>query len=141
MHGIRISVKENPLPDPGLITADDYKEFITSRGRGWICETDNTISGFAIVDLEEKNVWALFVMPQFEGQGIGKQLHDMMLDWYFTQTEKTLWLGTAPGTRAELFYRKAGWKQTGIRPNGEIRFEMEKAQWLRKTIIDVKSGI
>lgn len=131
MHIIRISVKENPLPDSGLITQDDYKEFLTMRGRGWVCESDNKVTGFAIVDLKEKNVWALFVMPGFEGKGIGKRLHAKMLDWYFSKRTETIWLGTAPGTRAEVFYRKAGWSQTGIRQNGEIRFEMKKDDWLR----------
>jgi GNAT superfamily N-acetyltransferase len=130
MHSVRISVKENPLPNPDLITQDDYKEFLTKRGNGWVCESDNRVIGFAIVDLKEKNVWALFVMPGFERKGIGKRLHNDMLNWYFSKTDETLWLGTAPGTRAESFYRKAGWSQTGVRPNGEIRFEMKKKEWL-----------
>ncbi len=130
MHRVRIAVTENPLPDPELITFEDYKEFLTERGRGWVCESENTILGFSIVDLKEKNVWALFVMPGFERKGIGKKLHDMMLEWYFLNTDKTIWLGTAPGTRAESFYKKAGWKQTGIRPNGEIKFEMSIRDWI-----------
>jgi hypothetical protein len=38
-------------------------------------------------------------------------------------------LGTAPGTRAEEFYRKAGWKETGTHGNGEIKFEMSYGNW------------
>jgi len=52
-----------------------------------------------------------------------------MMNWYFTQTTETVWLGTAPGTRAEKFYEAAGWTKTGIRPNGEVRFEMSQSQW------------
>ena len=132
MHRVRVVVKENSLPNPDLIKLDDYKKFLTHRGNGWVCESEGAIAGFAIVDLQEKNVWALFVMPGFEGKGIGKQLHDKMLDWYFSKTTETIWLGTAPGTRAELFYRKAGWKQTALRPNGEIRFEMTTEYWKNK---------
>src|SRR5947207_1888531 len=61
---------------------------------------------------------------EHEHKGIGKRLHDLMLDWYFSQTKETVWLGTAPNTRAEIFYRKSGWKETGRRANGEIKFEM-----------------
>lgn len=129
MHTVRIAVKENPLPDPGLITPAGYEDFLTRRGKGWVCEIDGRIVGFAIIDLMEHNIWALFIQPRFEGKGIGKKLHDKMMDWYFSQTNETVWLGTAPGTRAEVFYRKAGWKQTGIRPNGEIRFEMTAGEW------------
>jgi len=61
--------------------------------------------------------------------GIGKRLHDDMLDWYFAQTSTTIWLGTAPATRAEKFYRKAGWQEVGIHGKGEIKFEMTAADW------------
>jgi hypothetical protein len=53
-----------------------------------------------------------------------------MLNWYFSQTDKTVWLGTAPKTRAELFYRKAGWREAGTHGKGEIKFEMTKNEWI-----------
>jgi len=74
----------------------------------------------------------LFVHPEFEKQGIGKKLHDMMLGWYFDQTKETVWLGTAPNTRAEKFYRKAGWKEVGTHGKGEIKFEMNYNDWDNK---------
>jgi len=129
MHKVRVAVKENPLPDPDLISANDYEDFMFHRGKGWVCEAENNIVGFAIIDLLENNVWALFIQPGYEGKGIGKRLHDEMLDWYFTRTDQTIWLGTAPKTRAEKFYDKAGWKKIGIRANGEIKFEMTKRNW------------
>ncbi len=124
MHKVRVAVKENALSNPYLITAADYEEFITQRGKGWVCELNGTITGFAIVDLKENNVWALFVDPAYENKGIGKELHRLMLDWYFSQGKESIWLGTAPNTRAELFYRKNGWKEIGTHGKGEIRFEM-----------------
>ena len=124
MHEVRIAVNENILSNPDLITKNDYENFLTNRGKGWICEINNQVVGFAIVDLIEKNIWALFVQPEFEGKGIGKKLHDEMLNWYFDQTNEMVLLGTSPNTRAEKFYRKNGWKQTGIRSNGEIKFEL-----------------
>jgi len=128
---VRNSVLENTLSDPGLITDEDYKQYITLRGKGWVCETDGQVTGFAIADLEDHNVWALFVLPGFEGNGIGRQLHDTMLDWYFTQTKNAIWLSTSPGTRAEGFYLKAGWKQTGVHGKNEIKFEMTFDNWLK----------
>ena len=132
MHQVRVAVKENPLPDPDLISANEYEDFMFNRGKGWVCVEKDNIIGFAIVDLKESNVWALFIQPGYEGKGIGKKLHDEMLDWYFAQTGETIWLGTAPKTRAENFYDKAGWKRIGIRPNGEIKFEMTKEIWVNK---------
>lgn len=129
---VRNSVIENTLSDPALVTDEDCKEFITVRGKGWVCEIDNEIVGFSIVDLKDNNIWALFLNPKFEKQGIGKQLHDIMLDWYFEQTKEKVWLGTSPKTRAEMFYRKAGWKEIGTHGNAEIKFEMTHDDWVNK---------
>ncbi|HEY4965553.1 MAG TPA: GNAT family N-acetyltransferase [Puia sp.] len=126
---VRHEVNENILSDPGMVTDADCTEYIEKRGRGWVCEVQNEIVGFAIADLMEHNIWALFVLPDFEHQGIGKKLHAMMLEWYFSMTKEKVWLGTAPNTRAELFYRNAGWKENGLHGKGEIKFEMEFATW------------
>ena len=117
------------LSDPSLVTDKDCEEYMTVRGKGWICEADNMIVGFAIIDVKEKNIWALFVHPEYEQKGIGKQLHNTMLDWYFNQYDSPLWLGTAPRTRAEVFYRRSGWKETGTHGKGEIKFEMTQNNW------------
>jgi GNAT superfamily N-acetyltransferase len=126
---VRNSVKENTLSDPGLVTDEDCKNYLFYRGKGWVCEIDDRIVGFAIVDLKEHNVWALFVEPRFEGRGIGKRLHHDMLDWYFSHTDTAIWLGTAPRTRAEKFYRKSGWKEVGTHGKGEVKFEMTIGDW------------
>jgi len=128
---VRNSVKENTLSNPGLVTDKDCEEFLTVRGKGWVCEIDNQIVGFAIADLRDNNVWALFLQPEFENKGIGRQLHTIMLDWYFMQTKNTIWLGTAFNTRAEQFYRKAGWTEVGTHGSKEIKFEMTYDNWQR----------
>ncbi|WP_223608089.1 GNAT family N-acetyltransferase [Chryseobacterium sp. OSA05B] len=128
---VRNSVKENMLSDPALVTDAHCKEFLFERGKGWVCEIESKIVGFSIVDLKEYNIWALFLDPDFENLGIGRQLHDIMLDWYFEQTQKSVWLGTAPGTRAETFYRKSGWKEAGAHGK-EIKFEMTFNNWKNK---------
>lgn len=129
---VRNSVKENMLSDPNLVTDADCMDFITTRGKGWVCEIDKQIVGFAIADLKENNIWALFLDPKFEGIGIGQLLHHTMLDWYFTQTKNTVWLGTAFDTRAEKFYRKAGWVEVGMHGSKEIKFEMSYLNWMTK---------
>ena len=126
---VRNAVKENTLSDPALVTDDDCAEFITERGKGWVCEIDGRVVGFAIADLKERNIWALFILPEFEGRGIGRRLHDNMLDWFFSQTRSNLWLGTAPNTRAVAFYRKSGWTEVGTHGKGEVKFEMTFERW------------
>jgi GNAT superfamily N-acetyltransferase len=126
---VRNSVRENVLSDPALVSDSDCQEYITERGRGWVCIVDSKVVGFAIADLKEKNIWALFMHPEHEKKGAAKKLHDIMLDWYFSQTQDTVWLSTAPDTRADTFYRKAGWTEAGIHGNGETKFEMSWKNW------------
>lgn len=126
---VRNAVKENILSDPANVTDKDVEDYITNRGKGWVCEMNNSIIGFAIVSVTDHNVWALFIHPGFEKKGIGRILHDKMMDWYFSQTDEIIWLSTEPGTRAETFYRLAGWREAGIYGRGEIKFEMTAEEW------------
>jgi len=129
MSAIRMAVKENVLSNPALVTQKDYEEYLTLRGKGWVCEIDGCVVGFAIGDLVKNNVWALFIHPDHEGKGIGKTLLSLLLTWYFAQTNETIWLSTAPNSRAAAFYRRFGWTETGIIKTGEIRFALNAEQW------------
>jgi len=126
---VRNAVKENVLSNSALVPDKDVEDYITRRGKGWVCVIDNVVVGFAIADLVDHNIWALFVDPTCEAKGIGKELHMLMLSWYFSQTDETVWLSTSPGTRAETFYRKQGWIEVGVYGKGEIKFEMKKDDW------------
>ena len=125
---VRNSVKENQLSNPNLIPDDLVEEFITKRGKGFVCEIDDKIVGFSIVNFVENNVWALFLLLEFEGKGIGKKIHQLMLDEYFSKTKETIWLSTEANSRAETFYKKQGWKNAGLHGN-EVKFEMSFEDW------------
>ncbi|NOT52353.1 MAG: GNAT family N-acetyltransferase [Chitinophagaceae bacterium] len=126
---VRNAVKENRLSDPALIPDKMVEDYICRRGKGWVCETGKTVVGFSIVSVVDRNVWALFIQPGYERRGIGRILHDEMMNWYFSQTGETIWLSTAPGTRAESFYRRTGWLETGMYGKGEVKFEMTPDRW------------
>lgn len=125
---VRNSVRENILSDPSRVTNEDVAHYLLHRGKGWVCEKEGEIVGFAIADLQENNIWALFIRPEYEGFGIGKALHFTMLDWYFSCGKDHLWLSTEPGTRAERFYRSSGWEHTGNHGD-ELKFEMTRGKW------------
>ncbi len=128
-----LEIRQNVINEMTTLTDEDYKIFITVKGKGWICETDSIIVGFAIADLNTNNIWALFVDPDFEGKGIGKKLHKIMLDWYFAKTKITVWLSTEFHTRAENFYKKAGWIEVGLHKKKETKFEMKFGDWVKTT--------
>lgn len=129
MQVVRHLVKENVLSNPDLVPDKDVAFYISTKGKGWVCEIDGIVEGFAIVDLQEHSVWALFVNPAFAEIGIGKTLHKLMLDWYFEQTRETIVLGTAPNTRAERFYTMQGWSNAGSYENGETKFQLCYEDW------------
>jgi GNAT superfamily N-acetyltransferase len=130
MHKVRMAVRENVLSNPNVVTEKDYVVMLENGGKGWVCFNGEALAGFAMVDLPKRNIWALFVHPDFENQGIGGRLQQLMLDWSFAQKDiENLWLTTAPGTHAERFYQKSGWEKTGVTSTGEIRFEMSREKW------------
>lgn len=126
MSRVRLAVHENKLSDPARVTHECYRQMIDEKGAGWVCVVGGEVVGFTIVDITTANVWALFVDPAHEAKGIGRRLHDEMLAWSFMQGLQKLWLGTSPGTRAERFYRNAGWQEVGKQANGEIKFELKQ---------------
>jgi len=125
MHRIRLSVRENQLTS-SVVTEADYAPFIEEYGRGWVAEQDGTVVGFAIGDARTGNIWALFVDPSHERSGYGRQLHQIMVSWLWSQGLERLWLTTDPHTRAQEFYEAAGWQQIGTEPNGELYFELRR---------------
>ena len=129
LHEVRMAVKENVLSNPALVTVADYTAYLTTEGKGWLSEVEGCVAGFAIIRHRDNNIWALFVHPDFESKGIGKALQRTMIDWHFQHYDSVVWLSTGPGTRAEEFYRRTGWKEVGKTTDGETRFEMTKVDW------------
>jgi GNAT superfamily N-acetyltransferase len=120
---VRHAVRENILTS-SVITDAEVVEHLEALGRGWVIEVDGEIRAFAIGNARNGNVWALFVEHGHEGCGHGRRLHDTMLAWLWSQGLQRLWLTTGPDTRAERFYRAAGWQDMGLTNRGEIRFEI-----------------
>jgi GNAT superfamily N-acetyltransferase len=122
MHALRGRVTENVLSDPERVTHASYRLYLT-QGGAWVAETERGLIGFAILDVAGGSVWALFVAPEVEGEGVGRALHDRLIRGAAEHGLRRLFLSTAPHTRAERFYTEAGWTNTGIIQSGELSFE------------------
>jgi len=125
MHYIQTVARANNFSTLPGITPEDYQKLIKGRGKGWVCELDDNIVGCAMVNVEYATVWSLFVLPEHEGNFIGRTLHDIMTSWCFARGLPKLIITTPPGSRAEQFCAKSGWVKTGTEPNGDLRFELE----------------
>jgi GNAT superfamily N-acetyltransferase len=122
-------VHENRLSDPNRIGLDDYREMLERDGKGWVIEADGRIVAFGIADRTRRNIWALFVQPGYEGRGFGRRLLTTMREWLCDEGCDVIWLTTDPGTRAERFYRKAGWRGQRSVP-GSSSFAPTFVLWL-----------
>jgi GNAT superfamily N-acetyltransferase len=125
MHRVRMSVKENRLTSIAL-SERDYVVAIEETGRGWVLELQGSIVGFAIANSENGSIWALFIEPGHERRGYGRELHEVMVAWLWEKGHDQLLLTTECCTRAERFYRKAGWKPVSGASGGELRLELKR---------------
>lgn len=119
MHTIRLRVRENRLSSSARVTEQDYAQYV-SAGAAWVAEVGEKIVGFAATDQEI--VWALFVCPSAESNGVGRLLHQRLIGWAKTLHLDHLKLTTATGTRAEGFYHHLGWAALGADTDGSTRF-------------------
>jgi RimJ/RimL family protein N-acetyltransferase len=120
---IRAAVRENRLATPGFVTEGDYLAAI-ARGTCWVWEDAAGVHGFASgAPHDDAHVWALFVDPAAEGNGVGSALLARLTDELWSRGHRRLRLETGSGTRAEQLYRAAGWTEVGRAEGGDVAFE------------------
>ncbi len=130
LHRIRLSVLENKLSRPDVISNKDYENHIQEFGKTWVYLIEDTPVGFCSINHMAHSIWALFVHPDHENKGIGSLLQKTMLHWHFGQSSEPLGLTTAANTRAEKFYLNSGWICKGSHGLSELKFEMTFESWL-----------
>ncbi len=125
---IRTSVRENHLSQDQLaamgITPEAISQAISETSCAWVAEVSGVPVGFSMVDIEEGCVFAVFVLPEFEGYGLGGNLMHKAESLLFRR-HQTIWLETAEASRASGFYRNLGWQPVKNLPEGDIRFEKQ----------------
>ena len=118
---IRAAVRENRLSDPSRVPVDRVAWFVDNPGL-FVWEEDGKIVGFSAADPRDGSIFALFVEQAYEGRGIGRALFERACAVLIDAGCGRMWLTTEPGTRAEGFYRQAGWRVTG-RADDNLVFE------------------
>jgi GNAT superfamily N-acetyltransferase len=122
---IRAGVRENRLRDPSRVTADHVRAYVDDGGiLVWI-EAQEVV-GFSVADPRNGNIVGLFVEERYERRGIRRALFERACHTLVSAGCPRLWLTTWPGTRAERFYRAAGWQVTG-EDDGNLVFERPQA--------------
>ncbi|WP_205700945.1 GNAT family N-acetyltransferase [Jeongeupia sp. USM3] len=98
--------------------------------KGWLCEADGSIVGFASGDRASGEMLVLAMLPDYEGRGIGKALLDHVVGWLQSLGHARIWLvaNPDPTVRAHGFYRHCGWTATGELIGGEEVMEYRGVQ-------------
>ena len=127
---VRTSVVENlltreQLDQRGITEASVAASFLADS-KGWVALSGDEVVAFSIADRASRSIFALFVLPQFEGRGLGSQLFDMAVDWLWANGADLVWLTTGPDTRAAGFYERRGWVATGTTETGDVRYELRR---------------
>jgi GNAT superfamily N-acetyltransferase len=123
---VRGAVRENILTSE--IPLERIAAGLDARGRGWVAEHEGRVVGFSMADREESMIWALFLLPEWEGRGLGRALLGRAVEWLWGEGCELIWLTTEPGSRAEGFYTHLGWAPAGITEKGEVRFELHRTR-------------
>ena len=133
---VRTSVRENLLTREQLdrlgITNDSVAASLLTHRRGWVAVHAGEVVAFSMADRTDYSIFALFVLPEFEGRGLGGRLLDAALAWQWEQGAERVWLSTGPGTRAQAFYERRGWLPAGAGPRSDIRFELARPPHARE---------
>ncbi len=134
LNFIRTSVRENhmtleQMADYG-ITPEVIADLLRTTARAFIGSLDGVDAGFAIADSAEGNIFAMFVLPDYEGHGLGRLLLREAEAFLHASGVAEAWLeaGAQPGLRAHGFYAHLGWRRDGLMPDGQLRFVKSHAE-------------
>jgi GNAT superfamily N-acetyltransferase len=130
MFEVRGSVDENRQTREELaalgITDDSVRRDLAEHLRGWIAEVDGRVVGFSFAHGGRGTVWGLFVLPAFQGRGLGSLLLSRASAWLFAAGFQSIYLSTNPTTPAYTFYQRRGWRDAGESSKEGRRLELDR---------------
>jgi len=117
---VRTVTDENRLTMEELaalgINEQSVAEKLRGNFKGWVCEDNGRVVGFAMGDRSTGEMWVIAVLPSHIRRGIGGALLEKVDGWLFSEGCQELWLTTDidPSLRAYSFYIKHGWEDWKI---------------------------
>lgn len=132
LFAIRTAVVQNHLSREQMadlgITPQVLADSIRTAPCVWIAEVDGQPAGFSMVDLDEGEVFAMFVLPIYENRGLGRQLMAVAEAALFEHHDR-LFLVTdgLNEVRANGFYQRLGWSVVAPVDGDDVRYEKSRA--------------
>ena len=130
---IRTSVVQNHLSVEQMaelgITPQLLADSMREAPCAWIAEVDGQPVAFAMVDLAEGEVFAMFVLPSHEHLGLGRQLMAVAEAALFEHHDR-LFLTTdgRDEIRANGFYQHLGWSVVERVEGDDVRYQKSRAR-------------
>lgn len=92
----------------------------TAPRHSWVALDGEKVIGFCIIrkDGQENLIQALYVLPSYQGKGVGKRLMQEVLDWFGPQKEVILHVASY-NEKAIAFYHALGFVSCGLLPDIE----------------------
>ena len=129
MFHVRISVIENHLSREEMqrigITENVVADLIEKSCCAWVATDNEKIIGFSMILPNEGCLFAAFVLPEYEGRGIGRRLVEIAEKELFRHHE-IAWLETDKQSRAAKFYIQLGWGNKIDINDTDIRLEKHR---------------
>jgi ribosomal protein S18 acetylase RimI-like enzyme len=91
-----------------------------------VFEIDDRAIGFSYAARADHSIWALFVLPEYEGRGVGKTLLKLAVDRLFENGAERVVLSTEANTRADRFYLAQAWTRGEMRDDVEVKYSFAR---------------
>lgn len=126
---VRTSVKENHLSREQMskmgITESVVADMIEEDRCAWVATDDEEVVGFSMILRKKGSLFGLFVLPGYEGRGIGRRL-TMLAEQELFKHHEIAWLETDKNSRAAKFYMQLGWGNETKIDDNFIRLEKRR---------------
>ncbi|HEI6964790.1 GNAT family N-acetyltransferase [Yersinia enterocolitica] len=126
---VRTSVTENHLSREEMlkmgISEATVCNMIEENLCAWVATDDDEVVGFSMILRDKGSLFGLFVLPAYEGRGIGRRLTRTAEQELFKQ-HKVAWLETDKNSRAAKFYMQLGWGNKTQLNGAYIRLEKQR---------------
>lgn len=135
IFAVRCAVKENHMSREELAELDITSASVTEMITGGdfivpVAVVEGQIVGFAMAQVSEGYLFALFIHPDYEDKGLGRTLMEVVEFEFAKHGVREAWLatGSEPGIRAPGFYRHLGWVECGVMDDGQLKFRKALAR-------------
>lgn len=127
---IRTSVLENHLSLEEMyemgITEEVVADMIQTTLCAWVATENGKTIGFSMILPDEACLFAAFVLPEYEGRGVGRKLV-MAAEQELFKHHEIAWLETDKRSRAAKFYMRLGWGNKTNVSDTDIKLKKQRS--------------